>query len=79
MKVLITGIAGSFDSNIAKHIINGHQTSKIIGLDNFPRKESELKTAQKLWKWNVKTKMEQILEKIANHAEKKVYWLSQTI
>jgi CDP-paratose 2-epimerase len=46
MKILITGIAGFVGSNIAKHIINGYQTSKIFGLDNFSRKGSELNISQ---------------------------------
>ena len=35
-------------------------------------------TAQNAWNWSVKTKIEQILEHIANHAEKNPNWLSQT-
>ena len=35
-------------------------------------------TAQNAWNWSVKTKIEQILEEIANHAEKKPNWLSLT-
>ena len=31
-------------------------------------------TAQNAWNWNVKTKIEQILEEIANHAEKNPHW-----
>ena len=33
-------------------------------------------TAQNAWNWSVKTKIEQILEEIANHAEKNPNWLS---
>jgi CDP-paratose 2-epimerase len=32
-------------------------------------------TAQNVWDWSVKTKIEQILEEIANHAEKNPDWL----
>ena len=32
-------------------------------------------TAQNAWNWSVKTKIEQILEEIANHAEKNPSWL----
>ena len=35
-------------------------------------------TAQNAWNWSVKTKIEQILEEIANHAEKNPNWLSLT-
>ena len=35
-------------------------------------------TAQNAWNWNVQTKIEEILEEIANHAEKNPYWLSLT-
>jgi hypothetical protein len=35
-------------------------------------------TAQNAWNWNVKTEIEQILEEIANHAEKNPEWLSLT-
>jgi CDP-paratose 2-epimerase len=35
-------------------------------------------TAQNAWNWCVKTKIEQILEEIANHAEKNPNWLSLT-
>ena len=35
-------------------------------------------TAQNAWNWSVKTKIEQILEEIANHAEKKPEWLCLT-
>ena len=35
-------------------------------------------TAQNAWNWSVKTKIEQILEEIAKHAEKNPNWLSQT-
>jgi len=34
--------------------------------------------AQNAWNWSVKTKIEQILEEIANHAEKNPYWLKIT-
>ena len=34
--------------------------------------------AQNAWNWSVKTKIEQILEEIANHAEKNPNWLSIT-
>ena len=33
-------------------------------------------TAQNAWNWNVQTKIEEILEEIANHAEKNPDWLS---
>jgi CDP-paratose 2-epimerase len=33
-------------------------------------------TAQNAWNWSVKTKIEQILEEIANHAETNPDWLS---
>jgi len=36
-------------------------------------------TAQNAWNWSVKTKIEQILEEIANHAEKNPGWLKLTI
>jgi len=35
-------------------------------------------TAQNAWNWSVKTKIEQILEEIANHAEKNPDWLRLT-
>jgi CDP-paratose 2-epimerase len=35
-------------------------------------------TAQNAWNWNVHTKIEEILEEIANHAEKNPYWLKLT-
>ena len=35
-------------------------------------------TAQKAWNWSVKTEIEQILEEIANHAEKNPDWLKLT-
>ena len=35
-------------------------------------------TAQNAWNWSVKTKIEQILEDIAIHAEKNPNWLGQT-
>ena len=35
-------------------------------------------TAQNAWNWSVKTKIEQILEEIANHAEKNPHWLKHT-
>ena len=35
-------------------------------------------TAQNTWSWSVKTKIEQILEEIANHAEENPNWLSLT-
>ena len=35
-------------------------------------------TAQNAWNWSVKTKIEQILEEIANHAETKPDWLKIT-
>jgi CDP-paratose 2-epimerase len=35
-------------------------------------------TAQNAWNWSVKTKIEQILEEIAKHAEKNPNWLSLT-
>jgi CDP-paratose 2-epimerase len=35
-------------------------------------------TAQNAWNWNIKTKIEQILEEIANHAEKNPDWLKLT-
>jgi len=35
-------------------------------------------TAQNAWNWSVKTEIEQILEEIANHAEKNPEWLSLT-
>ena len=35
-------------------------------------------TAQNAWNWSVKTKIEQILEEIANHAEKNPHWLDKT-
>jgi len=35
-------------------------------------------TAKNAWNWSVKTKIEQILEEIANHAEKNPEWLSLT-
>lgn len=35
-------------------------------------------TAQNAWNWSVKTKLEQILERIANHAEKNPSWLRLT-
>jgi len=35
-------------------------------------------TAQNTWSWSVKTKIEQILEEIAYHAEKEPNWLSLT-
>jgi len=35
-------------------------------------------TAQNAWNWSVKTKIEQILEEIASHAEKNSNWLSIT-
>jgi CDP-paratose 2-epimerase len=35
-------------------------------------------TAQNAWNWSVKTKIEQILEEIANHAEKNSDWLKIT-
>jgi CDP-paratose 2-epimerase len=35
-------------------------------------------TAQNAWNWSVKTRIDQILEEIANHAEKKPNWLSLT-
>ena len=35
-------------------------------------------TAQNAWNWSVKTKIEQILEEIANHAEKNPHWLGKT-
>ena len=35
-------------------------------------------TAQNAWNWSVKTKIEQILEEIANHAEKNPNWLKLT-
>ena len=35
-------------------------------------------TAQNAWNWSIKTKIEQILEEIANHAEKNPDWLKIT-
>ena len=35
-------------------------------------------TAQNAWNWNVQTKIEEILEEIANHAEENPNWLSLT-
>ena len=35
-------------------------------------------TARNAWNWSVKTKIEQILEEIANHAEKNPNWLKHT-
>jgi len=35
-------------------------------------------TAQNAWNWSVKTKIDQILEEIANHAEKNPHWLKHT-
>jgi len=36
-------------------------------------------TAQNAWNWSVKTKIEQILEEIANHAETNPDWLKHTL
>jgi len=35
-------------------------------------------TAQNAWNWGVKTRIDQILEEIANHAEKNPHWLKLT-
>ena len=35
-------------------------------------------TAQNAWNWGVKTRIDQILEEIANHAEKNPHWLKHT-
>ena len=35
-------------------------------------------TAQNAWNWSVKTKIDQILEEIASHAEKNPDWLMNT-
>ena len=36
-------------------------------------------TAQNAWNWNVQTKVEEILEEIANHAEKNPEWINLSI
>lgn len=46
MKVLITGICGFAGFSIAERLLQSHTNLKIIGLDNFSRKGSELNTTQ---------------------------------
>ena len=46
MKVLIAGICGFAGCSIAERLLQSHTNLKIIGLDNFSRKGSELNTSQ---------------------------------
>ena len=42
MKILITGICGFAGSCIAKTLLEHHSNLRILGLDNFSRKGSEI-------------------------------------
>ena len=46
MKILITGICGFAGSSIAETLLQSHTNLKIVGLDNFSRKGSELNVSQ---------------------------------
>ena len=46
MKILISGVSGFAGLSIAKMLLLSHSNLKIIGLDNFSRKGSELNTSQ---------------------------------
>ena len=46
MKILITGACGFAGTSIAKSLLQSHSNLKIVGLDNFSRKGSELNISE---------------------------------